>query len=85
LGAQLVLAGLFICWLVLPVLFLSIPCPRRCGPGDPLIGDTRLPGVSRAEARRMLAWGEAEDCRLCGKRRRITILEALRSAPICPD
>jgi hypothetical protein len=54
------------------------PCPLNCGePDRQLLGYTKLPGIRPAEAAKMIAWGQSFPCRLCGKRRRITILDYL--------
>lgn len=67
------------------VLFLPwMHCPdcRDCY-YDEIVRFTRLPGVSRAEARKMIAWAEHFPCRRCGNLGRISLASYLnvRLAP----
>jgi len=64
----------------LPVL----PCPAECWEPNPqLLGYTKLPGVTSAQAAEMLAWDSSFPCRLCNRRRRISLLAAwLREQPL---
>jgi hypothetical protein len=84
-GAYLFLGGLIVAFLILIVLLLPVPCPANCGPCEQLIGYTRLPGVTPEEATRILAYWELRDCATCGKRRRVTVLEALPYTGRCRD
>jgi len=78
-GATLFLSALIVGSILLTALLMPVRCPADCGPCAQLIGYTRLPGVSPADARRMLSWWENQDCRVCGKRRWVTLLERMSS------
>ena len=84
-GAWLFVGGLISGFLLLTLLLMPVRCPAGCGPCAQLIGYTRLPGVTPAEAQRMLAWWENQDCRICGKRRWVTLLERLPWGYGCCD
>jgi hypothetical protein len=72
--------------IIAALIFVGVPwfpCPARCGePAPQLVDYTKLPGVSEADARRMMDWGASFPCPRCGKLRRISIVTEILFA--CP-
>ncbi len=64
---------------VVLAVYMTMPvsrCPRACGAHlDQILGYTRLPGVTRQEAEKMLAWGRSSyRCRFCRSTGYVTLL-----------
>jgi hypothetical protein len=84
LGAQLFLLLLTVVPIVLTLTITPIFSCARCGPCPQLVGYTRLPGVTPAQAEAMLAWGYSFPCSNCGNTGRLSLLKGLAHG-ICSD
>jgi hypothetical protein len=49
-------------------------CPGPCEPVPQLVAYTQLPGVTRTDAEKMLAWARSSPCGFCNGRRSVTLL-----------
>jgi len=77
LGAQLLLFLLTIVPIVLTLTIAPIFSCARCGPCPQLVGYTRLPGITPAQAEALMAWGYSFPCSVCGKTGRLSLLRGL--------